>query len=118
MDLSSRHSPHAHRVHTLHLYPDAMAQYLSVKESNVLTTIFKRIRQTTNSPPVEHDTRTTRVEALLQSIKGMSNVRELVLSTTLRTWLHTLPRSCDLEYLLRTVISSGRTTFGNSLRSL
>lgn len=114
MDLSFRHSPHAHRVHTLYLYPDAMAQYLSVKKSNVLTKVLQRIRQTTNSPPAEHD---TRVEALLQSIKGMSNMRELVLRTTFRTLVH-LPRSRDLEYLLRTVISTGQTTFGNSLRSL
>jgi hypothetical protein len=84
-----------------------MAQYLSLNESRVLTMILKHIR------PSEHD----KAGTLLQTIASMSNVRDFSLCTS-RLWPQISPRLRDLEYLLRTVVTTGCATFGSTLRSL
>ena len=107
-----RRSPHAQRVRMLHLYPDVMAQYLSIKENNVLSMILTRIRRW---PLLGRDPRSTaKTEMLLQSIGSMSNVRQFILCNS-HIWQ---PHPRDLGYLLRMVVTTGRATFGNTLRSL
>ena len=94
-----------------------MAQYLSLKESNVITMILKRLRRSGESPSFERDPRPAKAEVLLQVISSMSNVREFILCIS-HMWPRDFPRLRDLEYLLRKVVTAGRLTFGNTLRSL
>ncbi|KAF8236955.1 hypothetical protein L208DRAFT_1390023 [Tricholoma matsutake] len=94
-----------------------MAQYLSVKESNVLTTIIKLIRRYKDSPHFEHDTWPVKAETLIQTIGSMSNVREFSLCSSPMSPV-IVPRLRDLKYFLRTAVNSGWATFGSTLRSL